>query len=116
MLEKISCHRIITQPSPLISEVQSELGSRGFSLQVDELLPLPLIFPRFAPAGSDVNVNVEVEPYPASTEPYKPEDLVMYMHSSGSTGYPKPIPFNQRLTLQWGNNSALNYLSWIFSR
>lgn len=92
MLQKTGCTRIISQDvfAPVIKAVGEELRKQGSSLQYDELPSLPKIWPQF---GGDVNETVE--PFPTSTESPSKEDIVFYLHSSGSTGLPKPIPQRQ---------------------
>lgn len=99
MLEKTNAHRVVSQPSlaPLISKVREELDSKQFALQVDELPSLQSVFPTLADGG----VDTEVVPYPASSKPHDPEDIVLYIHSSGSTGFPKPVPQRQKQVLNW---------------
>ena len=103
MLEKTGCHRILSQPSldHLIHQVKEELDMQNYALQVDELPALYDIFPSLS-ASAD---SSPPEPYPAAPA-HHPDDLVMYIHSSGSTGFPKPIPFTQRLMIQWVNSST----------
>ena len=107
MLEKTSCHRIISQGSlsPLISEVRDKLAQKQYLLKVDELLTLPYIFPTIF--GSSNDKVQDLGPYPYNRGPRKPEDIIFYIHSSGSTGFPKPIPFFERIIRQWCNNSRL---------
>ncbi|KAJ3543082.1 hypothetical protein NM688_g5900 [Phlebia brevispora] len=105
MLRSTSCHRMIAQASMslLIEGVKSEFDAEGYALQVDELPPLPVAFPKF---GTDeVNGSLDEEAFPAAE--LKPGDMVMYMHSSGSTGYPKSIPINDRMTMQWCHGNSL---------
>ena len=102
MLEKTGCHRILSQSSlaHLVSQVKEELDTKNYSLRVDDLPSLYDVFPQL----SETSAYTAPEPYPAAP-PHKMEDLVMYIHSSGSTGFPKPIPFNQRIMMQWINSS-----------
>ena len=99
MLEKVASHRILSQSSlaPLTSKVLAEMESKGYILHVDDLPALVSVFPSLGASG----VDTEVELYPSSGKPHDPDDLVLYIHSSGSTGFPKPIPQRQKQTLNW---------------
>lgn len=99
LLEVTNSHHIISQTSlaPLISKVRAELHSKQCTLQVDELPSLTSVFPTLADGG----VDTEIEPYPNSGKPHHPDDLVVYIHSSGSTGHPKPVPQRQKQVLNW---------------
>ena len=89
MVKRTNCHRMICQPSlePLLSAVQAELETEDFALQVDDLLHIEVAFPTLFGKDSD-----EPAPYPEPAEPLTMEDVGLYLHSSGSTGFPKPIP------------------------
>ena len=103
MLEKTACHRIISQGmfDPLLDAVKADLAKRQFALEVDELPSLDRIFPQF---GGDVNAKVKKFPQPE--KPHDKYDIVLYLHSSGSTGFPKPIPQRQCAILQCSPSCA----------
>ena len=108
MLKQTSCHRIVTQPalSALLSGVQSELEEEGYDLDVDELPGLDEVFP----SVYDENASVKVEPYPPPQTPYNPKDVALFAHSSGSTGFPKPIPQRHENVLECCNSCASHIL------
>lgn len=101
MLEKTNCRRIISQPSlnRLIYVVKTQMTNNGVSLRVDNLPSLRSIYPKLDPDGQAAAETVD--PYPLSEKPIKPDDIRIYIHSSGSTGFPKPIPQTEKITLQW---------------
>lgn len=108
MLEKTNCHRMITQsslPPSLISSIQSQLSDKGFALHLDEIPSLESIFP--AIKTEDPNVSPDVPTYPPPPVPFHPDDVVLYLHSSGSTGFPKPIAQTQNMLLQWCHSPNL---------
>lgn len=99
LLEATNSHHIVSQASlaSLISKVRAELDSKLYALQVDELPSLTSVFPTLADGG----VDTKIEPYPTTGKPHHPDDLVVYIHSSGSTGHPKPVPQMQKQVLNW---------------
>ena len=105
MLEKTSCHRLITQPSlsSVISEVKATLAGKGYALQVDELPAFQKIFPSIG-QGVMYHDVAHVEPYPERKVPLSADIPITYLHSSGSTGFPKPIPQTQNTLLSWCHN------------
>jgi acyl-coenzyme A synthetase/AMP-(fatty) acid ligase len=78
--------------------LKSELGAKGYSIEYDKLPSLAQIFPRFQTANGTSSV---VTPFPARSKALDNQDIVFYLHSSGSTGFPKPIPQRQIAVLEW---------------
>ncbi|CAL1703594.1 unnamed protein product [Somion occarium] len=101
MLEKTNCHRIITSPlvAPVTSAVQTLLAAKNYDLKVIELPSLRSTFPSLF--SKDGEVLLEVALYPPTKKTPNPDDVVLILHSSGSTGFPKPIPQTQKTVLQW---------------
>ncbi|TCD64925.1 putative NRPS-like protein biosynthetic cluster [Steccherinum ochraceum] len=97
MLHKTSCKRIIAQQSlsALVSAVQTLMVEKNSSVEVVQLPFLHDIFPTIS--GEDV----VVEPYPRTSRTPQPDDVVLILHSSGSTGFPKPIPQTNQTILEW---------------
>ncbi|KIP07411.1 hypothetical protein PHLGIDRAFT_105771 [Phlebiopsis gigantea 11061_1 CR5-6] len=104
MVKKTSCCRIISQPafSPLVQAIASQLKEDDHLVQVDYLPHLNDIFPKFG----GVTGLPDIEPFPSSDVIHHMDDIVMYLHSSGSTGYPKPISQRQNFLLEYSNNSV----------
>ena len=98
MMKKTSCHRIISQEMfiPLVTSVKAELSDTGWNIVYTELPSLSSIFPTLG--GS---IDTKVTPFPPPAQPHKKDDIVFYLHSSGSTGFPKPIAQRQVNILQW---------------
>ncbi|KAL1660867.1 hypothetical protein GGF50DRAFT_118539 [Schizophyllum commune] len=89
LMRASDCHRLVaTQQTlqTLISGVEKELGARH-ALKIDEMPALNLIYPCLA----GEKATDAFEPYPEASTPPKPEDMELYLHSSGSTGFPKVI-------------------------
>lgn len=100
-MEKTNSRRIISDNSlnALTSSIESQFSAKGGSVNVVALPSLQSIFP--AINEDDPNQTPDVLPYPPSATVPQPNDLVFYVHSSGSTGFPKPIPQTQKTLLQW---------------
>lgn len=99
LLEKTNCHHIVSQPAfaPIVSALQARLAEKQFKVQIIDLPQVHDIFPSLSKATS----IERVERFPLSAKPFHKEEIVLYLHSSGSTGHPKPIPQNHAVVLQW---------------
>ena len=80
---------------PLISGLEGELAhvTDGYHLTFEELPGLPIIYPRLAHERPEDPFT----PFPRPTRNISPKSAVIYLHSSGSTGFPKPIPYTQEV-------------------
>lgn len=101
MLEKTSAHRLIADKSTagLTSAIVSQLSEKNYQLEVDELPPFPQIYPSLKATNGPIP---PVTPYPTKDNTGL-NDLALLLHSSGSTGFPKPIPSTRRIATQWVN-------------
>jgi acyl-coenzyme A synthetase/AMP-(fatty) acid ligase len=98
MMRKTNCSRIVTLDhahKSLIDGIRREID--GAPLTVYEVPTLRCAFPKLAQeAATDSFI-----PYPP---PVKRPDLdspAIYIHSSGSTGFPKAIAHSHRIQIQW---------------
>lgn len=95
---KTNCSRIVTLDrahKPLIQGILRE--TQGAQLAVHELPAFRYAFPKL---GQEVAADPFI-PYP---HPLKCPDLdspAIYVHSSGSTGFPKAIAHTHRIQIQW---------------
>ncbi|KAI0087796.1 hypothetical protein BDY19DRAFT_1010558 [Irpex rosettiformis] len=107
LLKKTSSHRVITQDAflPTLKALQSQLAGEEYSLTIDNLIPLDAAFPTLK-LGTDVG-GLPEGPYPKDSQEPGMDDIVMYSHSSGSTGLPKPVPLTRRIQLQWATSNLL---------
>lgn len=80
----------------LITELKAELGE-GYGLVIDEVPALDTIYPHLASEKAED----AFEPYPAPAVAAKPEDMQLYLHSSGSTGFPKAIGHTRASIQGW---------------
>ena len=97
-MEKSGCRHVISQPAfaQVISEIKASLKS---DVKVEDIPSLHDIFPELS--GSFV--ASPVEPFPQGAQPWSMDDVVIYVHSSGSTGLPKPVAQTQRILLEWSS-------------
>ena len=111
MIEKSNCHRIICSHAGLLDSVQQILQQKGRTLVVHQLPPLEDVFPTIRGQA-----DVSVEPYPPATRKHEPDDNVIHLHSSGSTGFPKTITLTQKIMTMWLNNCTFVPLSRVDER
>lgn len=103
LLEKTSCHRIITQHTfqPVVSSVLEELSIKNHHLQVDDIPDVFSIFPSLTAQSTPV------APYPPLPTPFDLDEVLLILHSSGSTGLPKPVPQKHVHVLEWCRTSVI---------
>lgn len=107
-MKKTNCTRIVTLDhahKALIDGIHRE--NEGAQLTVYELPTLRYAFPKL---GKEVAADSFI-PYPP---PLKRPDLDspgLYLHSSGSTGFPKPIAHSHRIQIQWLAQRMLPYIA-----
>ncbi|KAF9000304.1 hypothetical protein BDQ17DRAFT_1427303 [Cyathus striatus] len=102
LLKVTSCHRIIVTPvtlGSLLDDVQSLISQETpeFGLEVEVA---PMIAQLFPSLGKE-DAEHPFSPYPPHSR-FKPTDICLYLHSSGSTGFPKAIPQRVRSIVEWG--------------
>ncbi|OAX33021.1 acetyl-CoA synthetase-like protein, partial [Rhizopogon vinicolor AM-OR11-026] len=103
MMEKTNCRRLITTHhslGSLIDGIKTSFVSQGTDmtqLQIDEVPALKDLYPTFV---RDLP-NEAFVPYPLSTSRSSENDILFYLHSSGSTGFPKSIPMTNLTTTHW---------------
>jgi acyl-coenzyme A synthetase/AMP-(fatty) acid ligase len=92
MLRKVSSHRLIVTASSLgslLDDVKKELAATHYALDIQELPAFPDIYPYF----THENISDPFEPIELPSRDTFADGIVLYIHSSGSTGFPKPIPW-----------------------
>lgn len=103
MMQKTKCSRLITTHhnlSFLINGIQANFASNATEtsqLRVDEFPALKDLYPALV-RGSPNEVFV---PYPSPASRSSENDILFYLHSSGSTGFPKPIPITNLTAVHW---------------
>jgi len=103
MMQKTKCCRLITTRHnirSLIDGVQADFASHTdetSQLRVDEFPALKDLYPALV---SDSPGDVFI-PYPPPISRPSENDILFYLHSSGSTGIPKPIPMTNLTAVHW---------------
>ncbi|OAX31791.1 putative aminoadipate reductase [Rhizopogon vinicolor AM-OR11-026] len=103
MMEKTNCHRLITTHrslDSLIDGIKTSFVSQGTEmtqLQIDEVPALKDLYPTLVRDSP----NEAFVPYPPPTSRTSENDILFYLHSSGSTGFPKPIPMTNITSTNW---------------
>lgn len=107
MMEHTQCHRVISQPAfaELMSNVRDAL-SRGHEMRVDDPPAFTSIYPSLAPSSTNGPAS---EPYPPPPEQPPFTSVAFYLHSSGSTGHPKPVPQTHEFVLRWCSCSTVSH-------
>ncbi|KAJ7487932.1 hypothetical protein FB451DRAFT_1225962 [Mycena latifolia] len=108
LLRKSSCHWVIATCAtlhPLLAGVQTELAQvePNFGLRVEEIPSVAQIYPHL---GSE-QPNSALDSYLLHPVPLSLNDICIYLHSSGSTGFPKPIAHSHRTLLEWVSNGII---------
>ena len=97
-MKKTNCSRIVTLDhayKALIDGIRRE--HEATQLTVFELPTLRYAFPKL---GQEVAAD-PFTPYPPPSKRPDLDSPAIYLHSSGSTGFPKPIAHSYRLQIQW---------------
>ncbi|KAF9223056.1 putative nonribosomal peptide synthetase [Gyrodon lividus] len=103
MMKKTNCSRIVTlhhAHESLIDGIRGEVS--GGELIFDELPTLGYAFPKL---GNEVESD-PFHPYPSGLRPDL-DNPAIYIHSSGSTGFPKPIAHSYKVQIHWMTQPAV---------
>ncbi|KAF7347147.1 Acetyl-CoA synthetase-like protein [Mycena venus] len=97
LLNNTNSHRLLTTKGSLghlVDTVSTELSNNNpsFELSIEEIPLLGQIYPH---VGHETSEDAFV-PYPIQTTRAALDDVALYLHSSGSTGFPKSIPETHR--------------------
>ncbi|GJE99727.1 acetyl-CoA synthetase-like protein [Phanerochaete sordida] len=98
MLETVGCTRVLAHAptAALTRDAQQAMHAKGVTISMPALEE---VFPKLS-RGTKAD-DADVEPYPKPTEHVDVQQPTLYIHSSGSTGFPKSIHFTHRRLLQW---------------
>ncbi|KAG1779119.1 putative aminoadipate reductase [Suillus placidus] len=103
MMQKTRCHRLITTRhslTSLIDGIEADFVSRATQtsqLQIDEIPALKHLYPALV-SGIPNEATV---PFSSQASSSSENDVLFYLHSSGSTGFPKPIPISNLTAIHW---------------
>lgn len=106
LLLRTSCRRIASitpNHAALLDDVRRLIGDTGSGLTIIEIPPISDVYPHL---GCESPAHPFV-PYPKRSSTTRITETILYMHSSGSTGFPKPIAQNHRGQLSWMNAPLL---------
>lgn len=107
LIKSTDCHVLIVHSAThsLLESVTQLAEIDDYYFKAVECPSLHAIYPALlAPSGTSAS---PVDPYPPRKGPHAPDDIVFYLHSSGSTGLPKPIPLRQLRSQEWIEGSKL---------
>ena len=122
MLRKTNCHRMIMSQhslGDLAFAIRAELSQSedSYYLRIEEPPRLATVYPYL----SREVVSLPFVPYPKAgqigEELSDRNDVMFYLHSSGSTGFPKPIPITYLTSLHYCLMRTLHLycICWIVS-
>ncbi|KAG6878149.1 hypothetical protein C0993_011567 [Termitomyces sp. T159_Od127] len=102
LLTKTSCRRLLTTHAylrPLIDSIKSHITGTPFvdELQIEEMPSIASVYPYLAHETEEH----PFQSYPSPTQQPTEDDICLYLHSSGSTGNPRPIRINHCFWLHW---------------
>jgi acyl-coenzyme A synthetase/AMP-(fatty) acid ligase len=67
-----------------------------FVLDIEEMPPLGQIYPNLGAETPDCSFQT----YPTQISPVQQDKIGLYLHSSGSTGFPKAVPLTHQVLAQ----------------
>ncbi|KAG2133352.1 putative aminoadipate reductase [Suillus clintonianus] len=103
IMQKTKCRRLVTTHhslSSLIDGIKAGIVSSGTEisrLQLDEMPALKDLYPALDTGSPDE----DFVSYPPRAPRSSQDDVLFYLHSSGSTGLPKPIPTTNQSVIDW---------------
>jgi acyl-coenzyme A synthetase/AMP-(fatty) acid ligase len=102
MMKETGCHKILTTQhtlKSLLTEIKAELAKDAYDVEVVEMPPLYDIYPKL---GHETPEDAFEEYPPISVRP-DIDNTMLYLHSSGSTGFPKSIRESFRMFCHWAS-------------
>ncbi|GLB33171.1 putative acetyl-CoA synthetase-like protein [Lyophyllum shimeji] len=108
LLEKSSCRRLITTSAtlkPLVDGLKSCIANTPLfeDLLIQDIPSFTTAYPQLARETAEH----PFERYPGPSQRPRKDDLYLYLHSSGSTGFPKAIPQTHLVCTQWASLPAV---------
>ncbi|KAJ7855599.1 hypothetical protein B0H14DRAFT_3645801 [Mycena olivaceomarginata] len=117
LLRTAGAHRLLTTKLSLgsvVDTLSAELSAADlpYDLSIDEIPLLGQLYPHL---GEETSRDPFV-PYPSPTVRTPLDDVVMYLHSSGSTGLPKCIPETHRTLIHFATLGSLSEIAALSPR
>lgn len=114
LLVKTKCRRLLTNAylKPLIDSIENRIIGTSLEegLQIEEIPSIASAYPHL----SDESLEHPFESYPSAPQRPSKDDLCLYLHSSGSTGNPRPIGLTHIFWIHWqGAISGMFRTFWI---
>jgi acyl-CoA synthetase (AMP-forming)/AMP-acid ligase II len=109
LLLRTSCRRIASitpNHAALLDDVRCLMGDTASGLTIIDIPSISDVYPHL---GCESPAHPFV-PYPKRASITRITETILYMHSSGSTGFPKPIAQNHRGQLSWMNARAILFV------
>lgn len=99
MLTKTACHRIITTSTSLAALMiqVTALKPTDYDLVIEDAPTISQCYPHL---GHETSAHT-FTPYPTHNGSLDQDAIFVYLHSSGSTGLPKAIPYTSRVMFSW---------------
>ncbi|KAG6885392.1 putative NRPS-like protein biosynthetic cluster [Termitomyces sp. T159_Od127] len=102
LLLKTSCRRLLTTHGylePLIESIKSHIIDTSIAreLQIEDMPSIASVYPYF----TNEVFEHPFEFYPSAPHRPSKDDLCLYLHSSGSTGNPRPIGLTHIFWIHW---------------
>ncbi|KAJ7146585.1 putative aminoadipate reductase [Mycena epipterygia] len=117
LLSTTEAHRMLTTNGSLARLVaavfaESSAKSRPYELSIEEIPLLGKIYPHL---GRETKED-DFTPYPSPGTRTALDDVAMYLHSSGSTGFPKSIPETHRNLIHYAGLGGLGAIAELAPR
>ncbi|KAJ7146561.1 acetyl-CoA synthetase-like protein [Mycena epipterygia] len=117
LLSTTEAHRLLTTKGSLahlVTAVSAELSAESppYELSIEEIPLLGQLYPHLGRETKEDNFI----PYPSPATRTPLDNVVMYLHSSGSTGFPKSIPETHRNIIHYAALDGLRELAELAPR
>lgn len=108
LMKATNCTRILTTPTSR-DRIADQVTNVLSNVQTQLLPTLDELFPYL---GHESTAD-SFQPFKLPITEAKPDDIYLYLHSSGSTGIPKPIAQTRRVMSCWCDRGTFLFLSRV---
>ncbi|KAJ7236051.1 acetyl-CoA synthetase-like protein [Mycena haematopus] len=113
LLSTTGSHRVLTTKSSLGALLETVATDNApYELSIEDIPPLGQIYPHLGHESTDH----AFVPYPSPTKSISIDNVALYLHSSGSTGFPKSIPETHRTLVQQASMDGITELAELSPR